>query len=218
MPEKHWRRKENEMDNRAFFDLTYGLFLIGARAGEKENACITNTVMQVAASPTRVTLACINGNYTPELIKEGGYFTAGIIDDSVDYDYIENFGLKHGRDIDKFQGYEKKYDGNGIPFLNEHVCSVLSCRVISCQDLGTHTLFIAEVVDAVKISENRPVTYAEYFSRIKPQKKEVKDERKIIGWRCRICGFTVDGPELPDDYRCPLCDHPRSDFEPIYEE
>ena len=206
------------MDNKAFFDLTYGIFLIGAGSGEKMNACITNTVMQVAASPTRVTLSCINGNYTPELIKAGKCFTVGIVDETADYGYIENFGMKHGRDLDKFEGYDVKYDVNGMPYLTDHVCAVLSCRVVSEEDLGTHTLFIAEVVDAVKVADNSPLTYADYFAKVKPRKVETKDERKIIGWKCRICGFTVDGPELPEDYRCPLCDHPKSDFEPIYEE
>ena len=167
------------MDNTAFFDLTYGLFVIGTRSGDKQNACITNTVMQVAASPTRVTLACINGNYTPELISESGVFTVGILDETVDYDYIANFGLQHGRDTDKFKGLEVEYDCNNAPYVKDHICSLLSCKVISSEDMGTHTLFIAEVVDAVKISDDRPVTYAEYFARIKPQSGEIKKDKPL---------------------------------------
>ena len=206
------------MDNKAFFDLTYGLFAVCTKSGEKINGCITNTVMQVASSPTRVSLACINGNYTNELISESGVFTAAILDETVSYDLIENFGLKHGRDFDKFGKFPPKFDERGVPYNDESVCAVLSCKVVSSEDLGTHTLYIAEVTDAVKVSDRRPVTYAEYFSRIKPKPAAQKTEKKIIGWKCRICGFTIDGEELPDDYRCPICDHPREDFEPIYEE
>ena len=34
-------------------------------------------------------------------------------------------------------------------------------------------------------------------------------------WRCRICGYEYVGEELPDDFICPLCKHPASDFEKI---
>ena len=94
--------------------------------------------------------------------------------------------------------------------------SVLSCKVISTQDLGTHTLFIAEVEDATIKSNNSPITYSDYQNEIKPKQK-INNDKKIIGWRCKICGYEYKGSELPPDYICPLCGHPASDFEPIYE-
>ena len=50
-----------------------------------------------------------------------------------------------------------------------------------------------------------------------PPEKKARD-RKIIGWRCRICGFVYEGSKLPEDYECPLCSHGPEDFEPVYEE
>ena len=203
-------------NNKAIYDLTYGLFLIGTEAEGKRNGCIVNTVCQVASEPTRVSLSCINGNLTPELIKRSGYFTAAVLDESAPYKLFEDFGLRHGNETDKFEGYEVFKDGLGIPYIKDHACALLSCKVISAEDLGSHTLFIAEVVDMDKLSDRRPVTYSEYHSRIKP-KKQAETQRKIVGWRCTICGYVYDGPVLPQDYICPLCSHPASDFEPIYE-
>ena len=36
-------------------------------------------------------------------------------------------------------------------------------------------------------------------------------------WRCKICGYEYSGEELPENFICPLCKHPASDFEEITE-
>ncbi|MBR3226948.1 MAG: flavin reductase [Erysipelotrichaceae bacterium] len=202
-------------NNTAIFDLTYGLFLIGARHNGKENGCIVNTISQVASDPARVILSCINGNLTPELIKGSGYFTAAVLDETAPFKLFEDFGLRHGNDIDKFEGYEVFHDDFGTPYIKDHACALLNCKVLSATDLGSHTLFVAEICDMDKLSDNRPVTYSEYHSRIKPKKK-AETEKKIIGWKCTICGYIYEGEKLPEDFVCPLCGHPASDFEPIY--
>ena len=200
---------------KAIYDLTYGLFLLGANDGGKKNACIVNTICQVASDPTRIILSCINGNLTPELISRSMTFAATVLDESVPYRLFEDFGLRHGNNIDKFENYDVSYDGFGNPYLKDYACALFSCKVLSATDLGSHTLFVAEICDMDKLSERRPVTYSEYHSRIKPKKK-TDGERKIVGWKCTICGYVYDGPVLPEDYVCPLCSHPASDFEPIY--
>ena len=40
--------------------------------------------------------------------------------------------------------------------------------------------------------------------------------KKILGWKCKICGYIYDGPELPAGFRCPICDQGADEFEPIY--
>ena len=84
-------------------------------------------------------------------------------------------------------------------------------------DLGTHTLFIAEIVDAKTTSEKSPLTYADYQNRIKPKNSQKKEGGRIKGWKCRICGHVFEGAELSLDFSCPLYGHPREDFDPIYE-
>ena len=204
------------MNEKTLFDLTYGLFLVGSKADGKENACVVNTVIQVAGDPTRLAVCCINGNLTPKLIERSGYCSVTILDQTVLFSIFERFGLTHGTDTDKFEGYDTFHDVNGMPYVKDHACAVLSLKIVEIHDLGSHTMFIGELVDAEKLSSERPVTYAEYHSRIKP-KQQIDAARKIVGWRCKICGYVYEGAELPADFLCPLCQHPASDFEPIYE-
>ena len=195
--------------------------MLATKAGDKVNGCITNTCMQVANDPTRVVFACINRNYTCELIKESGIFALTLLDQTCTFQTISHFGFQTGREVDKFADMDTPVDANGIPYLGWQACAVISGKVVDSMDLGSHTLFIAEVEDAKALSENAPLTYADYQSKVKPKPKDVnmeKKEKKIVGWKCKICGYVYEGSELPADYECPLCGHPAEDFEPIYAE
>ncbi len=212
------------MDNKALYNLSYGVFMLATKQDGKVNGCITNTCMQVANSPTRVAISCINANYTCELIKKSGVFALTLLDETCDFDTIKHFGMQSGRDVDKFTGdfdlNKLSVDINQIPYLTDHACSVISCRVLDSTDLGSHTLFIAEIVDAKLLNDKKPLTYADYQARVKPKPDAAKNEnagKKIVGWKCKICGYVYEGSELPKDYTCPLCGHPAEDFEPIYE-
>ena len=82
------------MNNKAFYNLTYGVFLLATKAGEKANACIVNTGVQVAGSPVRVAVSVLNTNYTCALIKESGRFTLSALDDSCSFETIKHFGTR----------------------------------------------------------------------------------------------------------------------------
>lgn len=203
------------MDPKALYNLSYGVFLLSTKSNDKINACITNTAMQVANSPTRLAISCLNTNYTCDLIKESGFFSLTILDKNTTFDFIKNFGYQSGRNVDKFQGFNPLFDQNGCPYLSQYACSQISCKVVESLDLGTHTLFIAELLDAQVINETEALTYADYQNKVKP--KATNENKKIVGWRCVICGYEYEGENLPDDFECPICGHPKSDFEPIYE-
>ena len=95
-------------------------------------------------------------------------------------------------------------------YLTQYSNAVISGKVIEEVDCGTHTLFIADVTEALKLSDEKSVTYQYYFDHIKP-----KHEEKKKGYVCKICGYVYEGSELPEDFICPWCKHPASDFEPI---
>ena len=204
------------MDNKALYKLAYGVFLLGAKAGDKKNACITNTCIQVAGNPTRVAIAVINTNYTCDLIKEGGVFAVSILDKKVPFETLKHFGMQSGRDVDKLDGLPLPEDVNGVPYMNWNCCAVLSCKVVDSMDLGSHTLSIGEVVDAVKQSDEPMLTYDYYQSDIKPKPAPKPEEKKVVAWKCKICGYIYEGSELPSDFICPICGHDASDFEPVY--
>lgn len=206
------------MDNKALFDISYGVFILSAKDGEKLNACVTNTCVQVASDPARIAISCMNRNLTCDMIKRGGLFTLSVLDSSCAFETIKHFGMQSGRDVDKFDGLKAPLDSRGIPYLDWQTRAVLCCRAVSRQDLGSHTMFIAEIDDAFRIDgAQKPLTYSDYHERVKPRPQASDASRKITGWRCKICGYVHEGAELPKDFVCPLCAHDASDFEPIYE-
>lgn len=205
------------MDNKALFKLSYGVFVLSSKSGDKVNACITNTCIQVANDPVRIAISVLNTNLTCDYIKDSGVFSVSVLDKTCIFDTIKHFGMQSGRDVNKFEGVKLPIDLNGIPYLPWSTNSVLSAKVLESIDLGTHTLFIAEVEDMKVLSDNEPLTYADYHKDIKPKPQKIDEKKKIVGWKCKICGFVYEGEKLPEDFVCPLCGHSADDFEPIYE-
>lgn len=208
------------MDKKAIYNLSYGVFMVSTKAGEVANGCITNTCIQVASNPVRIAISVLNSNYTCDLIKESGIFAVSILDNDCTFETIKHFGFQSGRDVDKFGNITPPTDFNDVPYLGWQSCAVISGKVVEQHDLGTHTLFIAEVVDAKVLSDKEPITYAKYQNEIKPKNNAAsakEDGKKIVGWRCKICNYVYEGSKLPEDYACPLCGHGADDFEPIYE-
>lgn len=205
------------MDNKALFKLSYGVFVLSSKSGDKVNACITNTCIQVANDPVRIAISVLNTNLTCDYIKDSGVFSVSVLDKTCIFDTIKHFGMQSGRDVNKFEGVKLPIDLNGVPYLPWSTNSVLSAKVLESIDLGTHTLFIAEVEDMKVLSDNEPLTYADYHKDLKPKPQKIDEKKKIVGWKCKICGFVYEGEKLPEDFVCPLCGHSADDFEPIYE-
>lgn len=198
------------MDTTAFFKLSYGLFVVTAREGEKDNGCITNTVMQLTTTPNRISLAVNKDNYTHGMIERTGKFNISVLDEDAEFDTFKHWGFQSGKNVDKAQGITFARSENGLIYVTEGVNAVLSAQVISSVDLGTHTLFIAEVTAAESLSNVPSATYAYYHKNIKPAPQRPKKK----GWICTICGYIYEGEQLPADFVCPLCKHPASDFKP----
>jgi flavin reductase (DIM6/NTAB) family NADH-FMN oxidoreductase RutF/rubredoxin len=205
------------MDNKAFYKLSYGVFMLSTKLGDKVNGCMTNTCIQVANSPTRLSVAVLNSNYTCELMKESGIFNVSVLDKRCNFDIIKHFGYQSGRDVDKFKDIICPRDDRGVPYLQWGACSMFACKITEMIDLGSHTLFIGEVIDAKVLSDEQQITYDDYQKDIKPKPEKKVESKKIIGWKCKICGYIYKGSELPEDFDCPLCGHGPEDFEPIYE-
>ncbi len=205
-----------KINPKALYNLSYGVFILGANADGKLNACVTNTCIQVANDPIRIAISVLNKNLTCELIKKSGTFSLGVLDKTTTFDTIKHFGMQSGRDVNKFESFPYKTDENNNPYITKNICSLFTGKVLSSEDLGTHTLFIAELTNAQVMSTEKPITYADYQNEIKP-KVQIQTSKKIIGWKCKICGYEYKGENLPNDFICPLCGHPKDDFEPIYE-
>ncbi len=200
------------MNNSSMYKIGYGLYVLTVKDGEKDNGCITNTVMQVTTAPNQIAVAINKQNYTHDLIMREKEFNACVLDITAGFELFERFGFKSGRDTDKFANFDaKSRSKNSVIYITEHCNAYISAKVTSIIDLGTHTMFIASVTDGEVLSDYESVTYAYYHSNIKP-----KPENTVLkGWRCKICGYIYEGEELPPDFICPICKHPASDFEKI---
>ena len=200
------------MNTKALYDLTCGLYMLSSKAGDRTGGCIVNTVLQVTSKPLRVTVTVNKANNTHDLIARSGVFAVSILDQSAPFGLFEHFGFQSSRDVDKFKGLKTAEDVHGVPYLTWASCGYLSCKVVSSVDLGTHTQFLADVVDCDRLDGGEPVSYGYYQANIKP-KPESKPEAK--GWRCTICGYVHEGEELPEDFVCPWCKHGVEAFEKI---
>lgn len=197
----------------AMYKLTYGLFILTAKNGSKDNGCIINTVTQVTAEPNRISIAVNKSNYTHDMIAETGEFNVSILTDNSKFETYKHWGFQSGKNVDKLESISFCRAENGITYIAEGTNAYISAKVISSVDLGTHTLFIADVTASEVLSDDKSVTYDYYHKNIKSASP--KSDNKKKGFICTVCGYIYEGDTLPDDFICPWCKHPASDFEPI---
>ena len=205
------------MDPNALFKFSYGLFVLTAKDGAKDNGCIINTAAQLTDTPKRITIAVNKANYTHDMILKTGVFNVSVLSEDVGMATFQRFGFQSGRDADKFAGCEGlQRSANGLYYITEGANAVLSGKVIQTVDCGTHTLFIADVTEAKILSKEPSVTYAYYFAHIKPKPlPAAMSDAPKKGWICKICGYVYEGEDLPADFICPICKHGVADFEKL---
>lgn len=199
------------IEKTAAFKLSYGLFVLTARDGEKDNGCIINTVQQVTDTPFKISVTVNKNNYTHDMIKKTGVFNVSVLTQSVPFSVFQHYGFKSGRDMDKITGDSMPRSENGVVYLSSFSNALISGRVVDEVDCGTHTLFIAEVTEAQTLSDEKSVTYQYYFDNIKPKPQPEKKK----GYVCQICGYVYEGDELPEDFICPVCKHGADAFKPL---
>lgn len=225
------------MNPKAMFKLSYGLFVLTTREGEKDNGCIINTAIQAASAPNQMSI-CVNKlNYTHDMIWRTGKFTLSILSEDAPFQLFQHFGFQSGQDTNKFSDFfECRRGTNGIYYITKGTNAFISVTVNQTVNLGSHTMFIGEITDMEVLSEAPSATYAYYHAHIKRTTTDEEDglkettevgeeavsefsnplpEEKKTVWRCRICGYEYVGEVLPADFICPICKHPAIDFEKI---
>ena len=225
------------MNLEALYRLGYGLYVVSSRKGDKLNAQIANTVFQITSEPPTIAVSINKNNLTHEFIKDSRVFIASILSQDTPLPFIGHFGFKSGREIDKLEGINYKIGETQAPVVIDNALAYLEARVIQEVDVGTHTIFIGELVGADVIREGEPMTYA-YYHQVKrgttpktaPSYVEEKEVAvpKMAKYRCTVCGYIYD-PELgdpdggikpgtpfekiPDTWVCPVCGAAKSEFE-----
>ena len=157
------------MDKKAMYKLSYGLFVLTAREGEKDNGCIINTAIQAASEPNQMSICVNKANYTHDMVMRTGEFTVSIISQKASFDLFKHFGFQTGREVDKFAGYSACNRGtNGVYYVTEGTNAYISVKVNKTEDLGSHTMFIGEITDMEVLTEDSSATYEYYMNHIKP--------------------------------------------------
>ena len=207
------------MNQKAFFNLSYGLYIISTSHDGKDAGCVANTLQQVTSSPQQMAVTSNKDNYTEQLIEKSGRFCGAVLTQDTDMEMIKTFGFQSSKDADKFEKVEFKRDVHGIAYPIQNVASYFSVKVVQKVDLGTHVMFIGEVEDAEVLAEKEVMTYA-YYHQVKngttpKNAPSFQEKTEKSGWRCSICGYIYEGDPLPEDFVCPLCGAPASVFEKI---
>jgi flavin reductase (DIM6/NTAB) family NADH-FMN oxidoreductase RutF/rubredoxin len=230
------------MDKKALHKISYGLYVVCSKNNGKINGQIANAIFQVTSEPPTVAVSINKLNFTHEYITKSKVFTISVLSEETPMKFIGTFGFKCGRTIDKFEGVNYKIGKTKTPIIKDYSIAAIEAKVIDKIDVGTHTIFIGEIIDAETFSDETPMTY-EYYHKIKggfspktaptyykendKSKKEKKEEKNMDKYVCDICGYIYDPKEgdpdngvepgtafgdIPDDWVCPVCGAPKSDF------
>ncbi len=205
------------MDTTALSKLTHGLYVLGAKDGNRYVGCLVDAVMQASLKPLAVAVSCMKTGYTQSCIRRTNAFSLSVLGQHVDPFVVGNFGYQSSRTIDKWAAvpFVVKDD---LPFYQDAV-GFLTCHVIATHEFESHVVFMAEVVDAWQQGETCCLTYNDYQNGFKTkvmeafsqhqQKGEQKMSEKKKAWVCTVCGYVYDGEvpfeDLPADWTCPLC-------------
>ncbi|MBN1116149.1 MAG: flavin reductase [Bacteroidales bacterium] len=225
----------------AFFKISYGLYIVSSGNKEKGNGFISNSVFQVTAEPAQFAACCNKDNLTAEIIKQSGAFSISVLHQDVKTELIGKFGYKSGKNMDKMTGTNFIYGETGIPIVTDDTIAYLECKLVNTFDVGTHLIFIGEVIQSEILDNNsEPITYAyyrnvkrgvapknapTYIDKSKLKKEEPKSDSHK--YKCPACGYIYD-PEkgdpdngiapgtkfedLPDAWLCPVCGSEKEDF------
>ncbi|MPM75160.1 High molecular weight rubredoxin [bioreactor metagenome] len=216
------------MNLSTFFDMTYGMFLLGSVKDGKPTGCIVNTAVQISNKPPLLSVSVSHNNYTNSVIKESGLASVNILAQGVSMDVIRTFGFQSGRDTDKFASVPYIQTADGLPVLEDGICGWFECKVRNTVELPEYTLFILEVFECDRLGDRvAPMTYA-YYQMVKkggvPKNAPAHTLPEEEGGRpagpkyvCSVCGYEYDnyqGPFefLPPDWKCPRCGAPKSAF------
>lgn len=137
---------DDELLNRVTWKIPNALALVGSRAGDERNAMTASWITQLSMDPVLIGVAVDNDAVTHRLISEGGSFTVNLWD-AEDTKVFVKFSKPATDDGDALNGRPVRPATTGAPIF-EDALAWMDCEVRQSIDLGTHTLFVGEVVDA----------------------------------------------------------------------
>ena len=133
---------KNNIDNTAFYNLTYGLFLLSSKNSEKDNACIINTAVQIADNPKLIAFSVNKNNYTHSMISKNAKVNISSLTEKTPFDIFKRFGFQSGKDTDKFSDFHGAVrTDNGMYILSDYINAYFSLVYFNFQ-FSFHLLFV----------------------------------------------------------------------------
>ncbi len=151
---------EDELVNRVTWKIPNALALVGSAAGGERNAMTTSWITQLAMEPVLIGIGVDNSAVTHRLIAEGGSFTINLWDSEETRPFVK-FSKPATDDGETLNGRPVRNGTTGAPIFDEAL-AWMECEVRQAHDLGTHTLFIGELIDAaINDDEKRPAAMSD---------------------------------------------------------
>jgi ferric-chelate reductase [NAD(P)H] len=162
----------NPIDIDALFKIQYGLYIVTTVLGEKLNGQVATTVMQVTSTPIKLAVCLSKNTLTHEMLLTSKVFGVSILAEDTPMAFIGTFGFKCGRNTDKCANVAYKKNLTGCPLIQDHTLATLEAKVEQELDLGTHTIFVGELLSAEKVRDGAALTYEYYHTVIRGKSPE----------------------------------------------
>lgn len=228
------------IDNKAFYKLSYGLYIVSSISDGKLNAQIANSVFQITSDPAVIAVSINKQNLTHEYIQKSKLIGVSALSVETPMDQVARFGFRSGRDTDKFEGISYKLGESGVPIIEDTAASYFELQVEKEVDVFTHTIFICKVLNAELLKDIDSMTY-QYYQDIKRGKisktpvsqnenktEPIKLSKDTPKYKCTVCGYIYDPSvgdpdsgilpgtlfeDIPDNWFCPICGVTKDSFE-----
>jgi len=149
-------------------------------------------------------------NYTNDLLQDNTKFALSVLGLDVNPEIIKTFGLNSMRNLNKFENLELT-EIDGLKIINNSL-GYMICEIIDKIENETHTLFIGKLIVADLYKNEEPMSYA-YYQENKEDLLKITTKKDKTAWICTVCGYIYYGDELPDDFKCPVCNVDKDFFE-----
>ena len=150
------------MSNKALLDITYGMYIVGSTHNKKINALLVSSLVQVNHEPDIIAISIMKSNHSHDMIKSSLKFSASIISRGTPIGFIKKFGNHSGKNINKLNDIGFTVGQNGCPIVLDNIGSYVEADVLKVINLQTNTMFIARVTNSQKLTDKKPLSYADY--------------------------------------------------------
>lgn len=212
------------MDHTVLFDVSYGMYIVGASANDVQGGCIVNTVSQITSENPIFAISMNKKNYTYHLIQKSKKFSLNILSESTSPELIGLFGFQSSKEVNKYKDCDYSMIDN-LPVIYEHCTGSILCDLVSTTEVETHCIILGRVQNLIRHNVLPPMTYSYYYNVIKGKASEnaptfqnnvsplkaasldKMDAEHKIAYRCSVCGYVYEGDinHAPDNYKCPIC-------------